>query len=320
MIAGAILAGISLFFKPALYRASASFVPQGTDAAKSGLASLAGQFGVSIPGNNGGLTPEFYGQLLRSREILNVIVKDTFTVAELDGKKMSFVEIFEVPGSSPARRQDRALELLREQLSLSVSKTTGIIDVSMATEWPSVSLRIIQIAVEQTNAFNQRARQEQAAAERRFVESRLVVARTELRAAEDRMLRFVQANRTYAASSELTFEHDRLQRELTLQQQLFNSLTQSYEEVRIREFRDTPVISLVDQPNVPATPLARGRLMRLLLGIVVGGLLGMFFTIVFGLSTGSGEPTPEVLEFRRALTAVRRDLRYPTRWLKPPVD
>ena len=46
---GASVAALSVFSKPALYRASASFVPQGGNDSRSELASLAGQFGVSLP-------------------------------------------------------------------------------------------------------------------------------------------------------------------------------------------------------------------------------------------------------------------------------
>lgn len=52
MFIGAAMAALSVISKPALYLALASFIPKGSDAAsRSGLASLAGQFGVSLPAN-----------------------------------------------------------------------------------------------------------------------------------------------------------------------------------------------------------------------------------------------------------------------------
>src|ERR1700682_3977966 len=67
---GTLLALVAAGLEPATYAASASFIPQGADLGRTGLASIAGQFGVSIPTQNQSLSPDFYSQLLRSRELL----------------------------------------------------------------------------------------------------------------------------------------------------------------------------------------------------------------------------------------------------------
>src|SRR3954465_2381204 len=65
MAVGGLVAAVFALFKPALYVASASFLPQGaTDPSRSGLASLAGQFGVTLPTANQSLSPEVYARLL----------------------------------------------------------------------------------------------------------------------------------------------------------------------------------------------------------------------------------------------------------------
>jgi uncharacterized protein involved in exopolysaccharide biosynthesis len=80
MLFGAVVAALAMLTKPALYVASASFIPQGADPGRSGLANLAGQFGVVLPASNQSLSPDFYASLLRSRELLLPIVSDTFAV------------------------------------------------------------------------------------------------------------------------------------------------------------------------------------------------------------------------------------------------
>jgi len=71
-----------------------------------------------------------------------------------------------------------------------------------------------------------------------------------------------------------------MQREVTLRQQLVASLTQSYEEVRMREVRDIPTITMVDDAMVPAKPESRGRAIRTLIGLLVGAAAGALFVFV----------------------------------------
>ena len=75
------------------------------------------------------------------------------------------------------------------------------------------------------------------------------------------------------------FQRDRLQREVLLQQQVVTSLVQRYEENRIREVRDTPVITMIDTPILAARPDPRLRVLILLLGTVAGLCLGVVIVI-----------------------------------------
>ena len=191
-------------------------------------------------------------------------------------------------------------------INTSVSKTTGIVQLTVESKWPSVSLRIASALVNGVDDFNQRTRQGQAAAERKFVEGRLALASSDLRSAEDRLQAFLQANREWERSPELSFERERLQRDLALRQQVFTSLTQSLEEVRIREVRDTPVITVIESPMVATTPLSRRILRRLVVGALLGGvvaiLLGYFSHTI---SRRGKEGDPQVREFLETVEAFK---------------
>src|SRR2546428_650042 len=94
------------------------------------------------------------------------------------------------------------------------------------------------------NTFNLERRQSRAAQEKRFVETRRTEARDELQVAEDRLKSFLERNRDYRNSPQLVFDQERLAREVALRQQLLTSLSQAYEQARIDEVRDTPVITV----------------------------------------------------------------------------
>jgi uncharacterized protein involved in exopolysaccharide biosynthesis len=308
-IAGAVVALALSWTRPALFRASASFIPQGADPGRSSLASLAGQFGVSLPvGSAQALTPDFYLRLLRSRELLVRIARDTLAVPELGNRRMAVEDLLDI-GPGPAKsREEAAVDVLSRRISAGANKATSVVEFGVGMEWPSVSLAIATTLLDGVNEFNLRTRRDQASAERKFVEARLAVASAELRAAEDRLQQFLQTNRQFV-SPDLQFTKERLQRDVSLRQQVFTSLTQAYEDVRMREVRDTPVITIIDQPNVPTKAEPRGRAIRTALGLVLGAAVGallVFLGEVIAKRRAEGDPSAD--EFLNAVGEVKGEV------------
>jgi uncharacterized protein involved in exopolysaccharide biosynthesis len=296
------------------YTSTASFVLQGTDQGRAGLTGLAGQLGVQLSaGGSLSQSPQFYADLLRTRELLGGIADDSFRIEPHAARAVPFVELFEIPGASAQARRDAAIRRLSQSLvNVRVSKGTGVVGVDVTTPWPHVSRAIASDLLTGVNRFSLMMRQTQAAAERRFGEERLEASRASLRVAEDRLAAFLQSNRQYQNSPELLFAHDRLQREVALQQQVFMSVVQGYEDARNREARNTPVITVVDSASVPTSPNARGILPRLVVGILLGALLSITVLYVrYGLLRDRAD-NPEVARLRTALTDAKRDF---TRWL-----
>lgn len=317
MVIGAVLAALVVFTRPAAYRASASFVPQGqVDQSRSGLASLAGQFGVTIPTSNQSLSSDFYARLLKSRELLTRVVRDTLVVEEMGRKRVAFADMFDLRGATAKGREEQGVRLLAKIVSASVTKSTGVVDFSVATKWPSVSVSIAMSLIDGINEFNRRIRQEQAAAERKFVEGRLAVAAGDLRSAEDRLEDFLRNNRQFASSPDLSFQRDRLQRDVTLKQQVFTSLTQSYEEVRIREVRDTPVITVVESPAVPTVPEPRRRVVGLLTGLILGAFVGAFLALTSGgMARRREQGNADAEELAGTIGELKNEMKGSVRWI-----
>lgn len=317
-IAGALMTLVLVWTRPALYRASASFIPQGADPGRSGLASLAGQFGVALPTGGQSLSPDFYLRLITSRELLGRIARDTLIVPEMGGKRVAVEDLLEIRRGPAKVREEAAVDALSRHIGASASKTTAVVEFNVGTEWPSVSLAIASTLLNGVNEFNQRTRRDQAAAERKFVEGRLEIATTELRAAEDRFQQFLQGNRQFG-TPDLTFTRDRLQRDVSLRQQVFTTLTQAYEDVRIREVRDTPVITIVDLPTVPSKPEPRGRGIRTLLGFLLGGLAGALVIFIGDvMAKRRAEGDPAAAEFVSALDQVKAEILRSLRRFRRP--
>jgi tyrosine-protein kinase Etk/Wzc len=178
-----------------------------------------------------------------------------------------------------------------------------------------VSIGIVQALVTGVNEFNQNSRQSQASAERKFVEGRMAIANAELRAAEDRMEGFLRSNRQYVNSPDLTLQRERLQREVIQRQQVYSQLAQSYEEVRLREVRDTPVITIIEPPSAPALPEPRGRSKVVFLGIMLGGFVGVMLVLFADMRERRRQAgVSDADDLVAALHAARGDLARPFRW------
>ena len=90
-----------------------------------------------------------------------------------------------------------------------------------------------------------------------------------------------------------------------------------FEDVRIREVRDIPVISMVEQPSVPTLPEPRGRGGFVVLGFLSGAFLGAILSL---LSEELGDrrrgADTEVHGFLLELNAFWDELLAPFLWLR----
>lgn len=265
---------------PASYSTTFSFLPQaGQDASRAGLASLAGQFGIQLGGIAGSAPPpQLYAEVLRNKEVLGRVAAATVPVSESRVERVTdFLDVRETDSLVAIAMTVRKL---RERVvSTSVAaRTTGAVNVVVKTQSADASERIAQLLLEGLNEYNRTTRQSQAAAERKFTEGRLAEARLSLRAAEDALERFLRTNRV-AGSPELRFEQERLQRELNLQEQVVTGLAQQFEDARIREVRDTPVITLIERPSRAVIRDPRRTVRSAIVGAVAFGILTLAFVL-----------------------------------------
>lgn len=280
LVAFLLVSGFS-FMRSRTYTSTARFMPQTSEGALSRLSGLAASFGVSVPLTDAGSSPAFYADLLMSRDILRRTVESRYAfAARRDSLHGSLIDLFEVRGNTPAARRDAAASRLLKSIDVRVGRETGTIDLEVATPWAELSQQVAGRMIRLVSDFNLNRRQTKAGAERRFVEGRVAEAKDSLRAAETRLEGFLQRNREYRSSPQLLFAYDRLEREVNMQQQVYTSLAQSYEAARIDEVRNTPVITLIEPPDLPAKPDARLAVLKGMLAGILGLALGAFLAAI----------------------------------------
>lgn len=343
-LAGAILVvGVTLVL-PRTYTTESSFLPQTSESDLSRLAGLAAQFGFSVSAARGGDVPQFYVDLLRSRELLEATVQGPYEPpivesgpradagendigAEGIGEKeeasadagVSLVHYYGFDDHPRDEAVDRAVERLRDDLRIRTRAETGLVELAVTTRSPALSYQVASRMLDLVSAFNLERRQSQAAAERAFIQERLGETEGELRAAENSLKAFLQQNRRYENSPDLRFEFERLQRRVDLRQRVYSSLAESLEQARIEEVRNTPVLTLVDAPRVPPRPDPRWLALKGTIGLLLGGMVGVFWAFGREFLTAAREEEPDdYAELQRLKGEAREDVRVLWRKVRRP--
>jgi len=299
------------------YTSSASFMPQAADRA-AGLASLAAQFGIGALGKGDNQSPAFYADLLKSREVMQAVLEATYVFPTDTGEaKESLLQSLDIDADTPELRLERALKRMESLLTVNLQLRTGVVAFEVSAPNADLSRQVAERLLDEVSRFNLERRQTQAGAERLFNEQRLVELRGELRQAEDRLQTFLQRNRDYRHSPELSFQQDRLARDVALRQAVYTTVAQAYEQARMEQVRDTPVITVIERPDLPARPDGRGRIRYGLIAIICGGLVGLSVAMLREYRDSrraSGDP--EYAVFATLWAATRRDLRglWPSLW------
>jgi uncharacterized protein involved in exopolysaccharide biosynthesis len=313
----AILSGFYAWYEnytsPVVWTTSATFMPQGARG-QSQLSGIAQQFGLG--GGDAAQSSAFYQDLVESRSLLAAVANHEYTMRTDSGVLTGTIDkIYGIRTTNPAVRKARMVDAVKRQVEKNANPRTGVITIKVHSGTPEMAVQIARNILDEVNRFNLNRRQAQAGAERSFVEKRLAEAQMELRQAEENLQSFLTENREFRSSPSLQLEFDRLNRTVSMRQQLYNGLAQSYEQAKIEEVRDLPVITVVEPPETPISPDVRGGARKTLIGIAVG--VGIGIVIAFGAHLVAvltrNRESDDYLEFAELSREAMDDVKHPWR-------
>ena len=306
---------------PRWYTATTTFTPQETSSnvlssgGLAGLAGLAGQFGISIaPGGED--SPDFFAKVLTSQELLTNTVQSQFDDpnANVPGPKQTLLTILDAGGDTDRERIGKAIRKFEKLIVVSVDKRSGIVSLEVELRSPELAAAVANRMIELLNAFDLDRLKLQSREQRTFIGERLTQAQAELDQTEGTLLHFLQSNRRYGDSPLLTFQADRLQRKVQLRQDILLTLQREFEQARIAEVRDTPVLTIIDTATPPDKKSSPKILLNLLVATILGALLAMFLAYLSESRAIVKEVDPAQYSafrdaYRDAVTGVRDLLR-----------
>ena len=277
-VAAAVAAAVVSLLIPPKFTATATFLPEAEqgNTLPASLAGFASRFGIDAPG--GGNSPRFYAEVLESRTVRDQVLLAGFAVprSEETADSAALLDILAVEGDSESERLEKGRELLDDMVSVKVDRETDLVSISVETRHRTLSAAMSNRFVELLNEFNLETRQSNVQARRQFIEERLSDAEVELRQDEEELQRFLERNREFRGSPQLEFQYERLQRQVTIKQEVLITLRREYEEARIQEVNDTPVITVIDRAVPPQKRSSPKRKLNVILAFVLGGMVAVF--------------------------------------------
>lgn len=280
------LALLLSFLMPKRFTAQSRFLPETEREMPGELMGLAAQMGIGGGAAQGsGESLDFYGQLIRSHELLTEVITTEYAVPleeERDTLRGDLIDLYRIEGDTPTEQLKAAKQVLEERyISVSPYRNANILVLRTQAPWPELAESVNRRILTLVNEFNLERRQTRAAQERDFLEDRLAQVQGELREAEDELQRFVESNRRYNQAPETALQYARLQRRVTFMEQIYSSVIQSLEQAQVDAIRNMPVITVVDRPEGTAIQTAPEPLTNALLGLILGA--GLAIAAVLGI-------------------------------------
>jgi uncharacterized protein involved in exopolysaccharide biosynthesis len=310
-----VTAVVVLLLRPK-YTATTSFVPEAPKESSltTSLGGLASQFGlgtqIATP-----YSADLMAAVLQSREIREAVLKAEFPDPAATGKSTrTLLAILEVEGDSPRERLDAGVEALKNATAIALDKRTGMVSLRVTIRDPELAAQVANRMVEELNTFNVDRRRSQSGEERLFTERRLAEARQELADAEEELVSFLRRNRQFSEFSVVGVGARRLERNVQLKQEVLGTLSRSYEEARINEVRDTPVLTVIDRAEAPAWKSFPKRTLSVLIALALGTVLGIGLAyLAEARKRVRPENHPDYREFLAAVGEAREGLGLPRR-------
>lgn len=229
-----------------------------------------------------GTTPLHFKQVLESRSVLDSVGSRSYAIETEDGLDRRYLaDLVDIRASDEAIKQRRVRGWLRRAIFVETNLQLGSVSIAVQTRWPHLSQGIAQQLVLEVDRFNVETRQTGSRAERMFIEKQLDSAFVNLRAAERALQEFKDTNRNFGDWSPLTVERARLEEEVRQSRRLYGNLRLMYDEARVAEVRDTPVITVLQRPFLPIRPVSRGLILGASSGFMAGGLAACM-AVLFG--------------------------------------
>ena len=296
------------------YTSEAQFMPKGARS-QTQLTGIAAQLGITVGGGDAAQSAQFYVDLLESRPLLWRVAQENYTV-QRDTVTITgnLIDVYNIKHPRADVRRAKVIEALKGAISEEVSRATGVIKVAVRTGRPELSQQIAVNLLNHVNVSNLTRRQQQAAAERGFIERQVDEKRAELRQSESELESFLERNRSYRTSPQLTLEYGRLQRTVDMRQQIYTTMLESYETARVEEVRDLPVITILEDPEMPIVANARGGVRKTLIGLLVGAALGVLLAFARDrVAANRVAQSDDFLEFAQLKRDALGDLTHPWR-------
>lgn len=283
-----IIAVIYVFFiaKPIYTSETTLLLVNSSSGNLSRLGGLASQFGFSLPSlddNVNYLSAETLPEILSSRTVARSILFTTFDSREFD-KPTSLLNIItdqkDISNADSNKIITNAIKHISQNiLDIKQIKNTPIFLLLVNSPEPKLSAEISSVVINELEKLQADFTKHELLNEKEFISERLAEIQNELFQAETKLKTFREQNLQISLSPTLLLHQERLQREIEIQTQIYISLKQQFEQVKIEEAQNRSWLKIIDPPNVPIYHSKPKRKITVifsgLMGLMIGGIIAV---------------------------------------------
>ena len=255
------------------YEATVKLYKESSEDQSGRLQSLASQFGFG--GAVSGGTQFSIDDLLSSRNINKRIIYKEWNTEQFD-KPVNLIEFWEIEAETEEEKFVNAMERLKDRISTSINEETTLITIKVLMEDAQLAADIGNYITGIISDYVQQDRQTNTRQNLKYIEKRLDTVERELKNAEEALKRFRERNRVITESPALQMEMGRLQRKVTIKQEVYLTLQKEREMAEIDLVKETPVINVLDEA---VKPEERAKPKRKLI-VIVATFGGFFFSVL----------------------------------------
>src|SRR2546422_9558477 len=140
-VALAVVVGTWSLASPREFTASASFIPREPGAPQTSLGQLASQFGVTLPTASAS-SPQFYADLLKSRDVLRAVATTTYSVSGDDPIAGDLIGYLKIRDTDREAAIALAVKALQRIVTVSTDRVTGVVRFQVDTKSRDLSSQI----------------------------------------------------------------------------------------------------------------------------------------------------------------------------------
>ncbi len=282
-----------ILFATKMYSGTITLYPA-QSGAKNPMVQMAAQMGMA--GATAGDANYNIPDVVKSRTLSEQIVAHEWEVEGFD-KKVNLLEFFdkinnpEKPDWVKSKKdedewQQRRLYsystmIARDRISVNANVKTGLVTVEVIMEQPKLARDIANfISVFVSNWVND-TQKESIRKNLEFINERATVLGTELQEAENELKKFRETNRNILNSPDLQLELQRLQRQVTIKQEVYLTMIKQREINQIEENKSADVIRILDKAIIkPFSSLPNKKNV-----LIISFIIGLSCSIIFVLTS-----------------------------------
>jgi uncharacterized protein involved in exopolysaccharide biosynthesis len=282
------------------YKSHITIYPMGEDAGNSSLGQLQGlasTFGINMGSANS--TPFYIPDIVNSRRLKKQIINNKWETEVFDNpvNLITYWEIDDTTGfsikkiitglfksneqSDPYYKyQEKAIEQLSEQLSVSIDDESGLITISLLMEEPQLSADIVNFVAEKVKHYISKEVFIQSSENRQFIENRMAEAKEELSNSEVKLTDFRKEHPLALDTPDLQLQRGRFMRDIEVNQEVFITLRQQYELAKIEELKEAPIINILDEGEAAVEKTKPRRTLIVIISTILGITLSLTFVFI----------------------------------------